>query len=189
MPLLRSRRMCTWRALAICALSFQSPSAWPTSPSSLRPDRRPPQARPAPASVLAPAPCTPASGVSGSKESVPAIDSNRARPLSGCFVNHQLSRWGGGAAAAMVTGESSNYQSPTLATFFRHLTVASGYTRLEETLTQQLYHSQLAQFLFSPTTASPPFTADATGHADWLDAFNRVITAIRVAGGIGGRGF
>eukprot|EP00965_Chrysotila_dentata_P127520 4217120-Pleurochrysis_carterae.AAC.1 len=41
---------------------------------------------------------------------------------------YQLSRWGGGAAAAMVTG-SSNYQSPTLATFFKHLTVASGYPR------------------------------------------------------------
>eukprot|EP00965_Chrysotila_dentata_P068718 2270415-Pleurochrysis_carterae.AAC.1 len=38
---------------------------------------------------------------------------------------YQLSRWGGGAAAAMVTGGSSNHQSPTLATFFKHLTLAS----------------------------------------------------------------
>eukprot|EP00965_Chrysotila_dentata_P105393 3480501-Pleurochrysis_carterae.AAC.3 len=94
---------------------------------------------------------------------------------------YHLSRWGGGAAAAMVTGGSSNYQSPTLATFFKHLTVASGYPRLEEPLTQQLYHSQLAEFLFSPTTASPPaLAADATDHADWLDALKRVIMAIRV---------
>eukprot|EP00965_Chrysotila_dentata_P176696 5835435-Pleurochrysis_carterae.AAC.1 len=52
---------------------------------------------------------------------------------------YQLSRWGGGAAAAMVTGGSSNYQLPTLATFFKYLTLASGYPRLEEPLTQQLY--------------------------------------------------
>eukprot|EP00965_Chrysotila_dentata_P027210 903855-Pleurochrysis_carterae.AAC.1 len=80
----------------------------------------------------------------------------------------------------MVTGGSSNYQSPTLAAFFKYLTLASGYPRLEEPLTQQLYHSQLAEFLFSPTSASPPLTADATGHADWLDEFKRVIMAIRV---------
>eukprot|EP00965_Chrysotila_dentata_P206251 6183441-Pleurochrysis_carterae.AAC.3 len=93
---------------------------------------------------------------------------------------YELSRWGGGAAAAIVTGGSSNYQSPTLATFFKHLTVTAGYPRLEEPLTQQICHSQLAKFLFSPTTASPPLVADATGHADWLDAFKRVIMAIRV---------
>eukprot|EP00965_Chrysotila_dentata_P221917 6192668-Pleurochrysis_carterae.AAC.2 len=56
---------------------------------------------------------------------------------------YQLSRWGGGAVAAMVKGGSSNYQSPTLATFFKHFTVTAGYPRLEEPLMQQIYHSQL----------------------------------------------
>eukprot|EP00965_Chrysotila_dentata_P155398 5133676-Pleurochrysis_carterae.AAC.7 len=60
----------------------------------------------------------------------------RARQYLMKVEGYQLSRWGGGAAVAMVTGGSSNYQSPTLATFFKHLTVTSGYPRLEGPLTR-----------------------------------------------------
>eukprot|EP00965_Chrysotila_dentata_P222796 6193189-Pleurochrysis_carterae.AAC.1 len=59
------------------------------------------------------------------------------------------------AISSSVTGGRSNYQSPTLAAFFKHLTMTSGYPRLEKPLTQQILHNQLAEFLFSPTTASP----------------------------------
>eukprot|EP00965_Chrysotila_dentata_P259156 6213463-Pleurochrysis_carterae.AAC.1 len=51
-----ARRMCTWRALALCALSFQSTSAWPTSPSPAPLTGDCPQARPVPAPAIAPLP-------------------------------------------------------------------------------------------------------------------------------------
>eukprot|EP00965_Chrysotila_dentata_P216261 6189272-Pleurochrysis_carterae.AAC.1 len=91
--------MCTWRALALCALSSPSPSAWPTSlsPAPLTGDRQ--QARPAPALATAPSPSTPGSSVRGLKESVFTIGSDRARPLSGGFVNNAHAHRGAQAPA------------------------------------------------------------------------------------------
>eukprot|EP00965_Chrysotila_dentata_P257181 6212797-Pleurochrysis_carterae.AAC.1 len=58
----------------------------------LRPDRRPPAGAPSPracdCSLAIHLQSTPSSGVRGLKESVPTIDSDRARPLSGGLVIH-----------------------------------------------------------------------------------------------------
>eukprot|EP00965_Chrysotila_dentata_P163130 5387794-Pleurochrysis_carterae.AAC.1 len=112
--------MCTWRALALCALIFQSTqNAWPTSPSAPSTRDRP-QARSASTPELALDPyllafcinkyvparpgrsnsskvpklynsrSTPDSDVRCLRTLVSTTDSDRARPLSGGFVNHPV---------------------------------------------------------------------------------------------------
>eukprot|EP00965_Chrysotila_dentata_P214468 6188198-Pleurochrysis_carterae.AAC.5 len=84
-------RMCTRCALALNALSFQSHERMAKVAVPRAPDRRPPAGAYSPATAIAPLAstcCTPGSCVRGSKELVSTIDSNRARPLSGGFVNH-----------------------------------------------------------------------------------------------------
>eukprot|EP00965_Chrysotila_dentata_P196382 6177539-Pleurochrysis_carterae.AAC.7 len=109
LPFLCPHCMCTSRALALCALSFQSRERMADVAVPRAPHRRPPAGAPSPAPVVSPlaSTCwqvyqqvlspparmsTPGSGPRGLRESVLTIDSDRARPLSGGFVNHYLKR-------------------------------------------------------------------------------------------------